>query len=169
MKNRLIISILILLPIVWFIGLKVSVYSEVKSLFPYSWENLDELEKTPTLLKLNSMTEIQTKEIEFHDLIIEYPNKEIIKDTIGKNGIMFSFIDSSNIIVTYDSHIEGLDYISQLSSIGGELDNKIIKNYFKENKIGTNYQLINHAFSLQPSGISWFDSTPLRLDLHYSG
>lgn len=157
MKNTA-IAFCILLLIVLYAGFKVHVYYEVKSLFPYSWGDLKYLEKVPTTLELNSETLLDTRKIEFYDLMLECPDKELFKNTIGENEADFFFTDSTSIVITYDSHIDALDYMNLEWADDIQLDLELLEEYFMENNIKTNYQLLSHVYALQPGGISWFAS-----------
>ena len=142
-KNFLILLVVLIISSLIYGGIKLSVYIKVKSFFPYSWNKLDQLEKTPPLKNFELYKVVDTERKNLKKLIFHLPHKEIIKDTFSLNRGIRKFKDSTSIYLSYNSDIEGSNYINLIT------DNKYIstdlfENYLRENNIFNNYWKIFH-------------------------
>jgi hypothetical protein len=156
-KIRPLISAFLLLGLVY-MGFKFSLYHEVKSLFPNSWNAIEELEVTPSTLDWNAKAFERIDTLTIGNLAIPYSKKRIEVDSVNENGSLLRFADSSAIVCINNVKNPNLDFKKLLLSNQGIIDSIFFQEYLNTHAIGTNYDLVFHVFQLKPSDISWFSS-----------
>lgn len=158
MKKKLLFSLFVLIPVLLYVGSKIMLYFEVKALFPYSWNEIHELEHTPDSFPLLSKPELKTKSLTLQFLTFHYPDKEAKLDTTLENAFAVQFKDSSRFVVSYDENLTGLDYLNLLLDSDSTPLHEQLRIYFAKNSIENNFQLLKHVYHLKPQNISWFSN-----------
>ncbi len=153
--------ILLGLSLFWVL-LKGYVFYKATSIFEYSHSPNNCVKTSPERNPIGKVELNNIKKINFVltnlSFVIPQYNKVVKDSSITNKARIITFVDNSKVIVTYDSDIEGLDYLKHFNEISKNLDSEYFNDYLSKHNIKTNYQFLKYTYNFKPNDISIFDS-----------